>query len=196
MDVARLTTFNLDECIGRGPEHAQSYCFYMYQHLFNQLRIPGERVHLPDGTAANAERACQAYSEAIQAIGGMDLQLLGLGTNGHIGFNEPKTPFDSRTHVIELTEQTRIDNGRFFTDQREVPTHAITMGIQEILDAKEVILVATGPKKAEIMAELYHGEVSEDLPASVLKMHRNATIVMDKEAAALLPKKEGLVAGA
>lgn len=196
VDVSRLTTFNLDEYIGLGPEHAQSYCFYMYQHLFNQLRIPGERVHLPDGTAENAERACQAYTEAIQAIGGMDLQLLGIGTNGHIGFNEPKTPFDSRTHVIELTEQTRIDNGRFFTDQREVPTHAITMGIQEILEAKEVILVATGPKKAEIMAELYHGEVSEELPASVLKLHRNATIVMDKEAAALLPEEGGLAAKA
>ncbi|NWN91773.1 glucosamine-6-phosphate deaminase [Marinobacter adhaerens] len=196
VDVSRLTTFNLDEYIGLGPEHSQSYCYYMYQHLFNQLHIPGERVHLPDGTAENAEIACQAYSEAIQAMGGMDLQLLGIGTNGHIGFNEPQTPFDSRTHVIELTEQTRIDNGRFFTDQREVPTHAITMGIQEILEAKEVILVATGSKKAEIMAELYRCEVSEALPASVLKIHSNATIVMDKEAAALLPEEGDLAAKA
>lgn len=184
-DVSQLTTFNLDEYIGLSAEHPQSYSYYMCRHLFNKLRIPGQRVHLPDGMAEDVECACQAYSEAIQAIGGLDLQLLGIGSNGHIGFNEPHTCFSNCTHVVELSEQTRIDNGRFFTDQNEVPTHAITMGIQDILKAKEIILVATGSKKAGIMAELFHSVMDEALPASALKQHQNVTIVLDAEAAAL-----------
>lgn len=187
VDISRLTTFNLDEYIGLGGEHAQSYRYYMNQHLFHKLNLSGERVNLPDGTAENAKQACQAYSEGIQAAGGLDLQLLGIGSNGHIGFNEPYTCFSSRTHVIELSEQTRLDNGRFFANPNEVPTQAITMGIQDILEAREVILMAIGPKKAGIMAELFHGEVDEALPASALKRHGNVTFVLDREAAALLP---------
>ena len=121
LDLSQLTTFNLDEYIGLSPQHPQSYNYYMYQHLFNKLNIPAQNIHLPDGLANNIEQACQAYSDAIQAMGGLDLQLLGIGSNGHIGFNEPQTCFNSRTHVVELSEQTRIDNGRFFTDQNEVP---------------------------------------------------------------------------
>ncbi len=161
----------------------------MYQHLFNRLNIPAQNIHLPDGLANNIEQACQAYSGAIKAMGGLDLQLLGIGSNGHIGFNEPQTCFNSRTHVVELSEQTRIDNGRFFTDQNEVPTHAITMGIKDILDAKEVILVATGRNKTEIMAQLFNSGIDEALPASALKQHHNLTIVLDREAAALLPEQ-------
>lgn len=187
-DVSQLTTFNLDEYIGLSSEHAQSYRYYMCQNLFNKLPIPEQKVNLPDGGAEDVECACQAYSEAIQAMGGLDLQLLGIGSNGHIGFNEPHTCFSSRTHVVELSEQTRIDNGRFFADQNEVPTHAITMGIQDILEAKEIILVATGSKKAGIMAELLHSAMSEALPASALMQHQNVTIVLDTEAAALLRK--------
>lgn len=186
-DVSQLTMFNLDEYIGLSAQHTQSYCYYMYQHFYNKLRIPKERVNLPDGMAEDIERACQAYSEAIQDRGGLELQLLGIGSNGHIGFNEPQTSFSSRTHVVELSEQTRLDNGRFFTDQRQVPTHAITMGLQDILEAKEIILVATGPNKAGIMAELFRSSVDEALPASVLKQHNNVTFVLDREAAALLP---------
>lgn len=189
VDVSQLSLFNLDEYIGLGPEHAQSYRYYMDQHLFNRLEISKDRVHLPDGTAEDVERACMAYSDAIQAQGGLELQLLGIGSNGHIGFNEPQTPFDSRTHVIELTEQTRLDNGRFFSDQREVPTHAMTLGIGDILEAKEVILVATGRKKAPIMAELFHSGLDEALPASALKQHDAVTFVLDSEAAALLPRE-------
>lgn len=196
VDVSQLTTFNLDEYIGLGAEHPQSYSYYMNQHLFSKLRIPGERVNLPDGKAENAELACKAYSDAIRAAGQLDLQLLGIGSNGHIGFNEPYTCFSSRTHVIELSEKTRVDNGRFFADQNQVPTHAITMGILDILEAKEIILVATGRKKAGIMAELFHGEVDEALPASALKRHGNVTFVLDREAAALLPDELcDLVAG-
>lgn len=188
LDLSRLTTFNLDEYIGLSAQHPQSYNYYMYQHLFNQLNIPAQNVHLPDGLTTDIEATCQAYSQAISNRGGLDLQLLGIGTNGHIGFNEPKTCFNSRTHVVELSEQTRIDNGRFFSDQTEVPTHAVTMGIQDILEAKEVILVATGKNKADIMAKLFNSPIDEELPASALKKHNNLTIVLDREAAALLPQ--------
>ncbi len=189
VDLSQLTTFNLDEYMGLSAQHPQSYNYYMYQHLFNQLAIPAQNVHLPAGLANDAEAVCQAYSNAIEAIGGLDLQLLGIGSNGHIGFNEPQTCFTSRTHIVELSEQTRIDNGRFFDDQNEVPTHAITMGIQDILNAKEIILVATGRNKTEIMAQLFASEIDEALPASALKQHKNLTIVLDREAAALLPEQ-------
>ncbi len=188
LDVSQLTTFNLDEYIGLSAQHPQSYNYYMHQHLFNQFKIPEHNVHLPDGLAADIEQACLAYSSAIQSRGGLDLQLLGIGSNGHIGFNEPQTCFNSRTHVVELSEQTRIDNGRFFSDQNEMPTHAITMGILDILEAKEIILVATGPNKTDIMAQLFHSAVDEALPASALKQHSNLTIVLDREAAAALPE--------
>jgi glucosamine-6-phosphate deaminase len=161
----------------------------MCQHLFNQLNIPKHNIHLPDGLASDIEAACLAYSNAIQTMGGMDLQLLGIGSNGHIGFNEPQTCFNSRTHVVELSEQTRIDNGRFFVEQSEVPTLAITMGIKDILEAKEIILVATGRNKTDIMAQLFSSEIDERLPASALKQHSNLTIVLDREAAALLPEQ-------
>ncbi|MBF7052325.1 glucosamine-6-phosphate deaminase [Halomonas sp. KAO] len=189
-DLSRLTTFNLDEYIGLTESHVQSYRYYMDEHLFDKLNLPRERVHLPDGMAEDIDGACLAYSAAIQAAGGLDLQLLGIGSNGHIGFNEPYTRFSSRTHVIALSEQTRRDNGRFFSDQDEVPIHALTLGIQDILEAKEIMLVATGPNKAEVMAELHHSGVDEALPASALKQHDNVTIVLDREAAALLPSAE------
>nr|WP_298249118.1 glucosamine-6-phosphate deaminase [uncultured Halomonas sp.] len=186
-DLSRLTTFNLDEYIGLAASHPQSYRYFMGRHLFDKLSLTPERVHLPDGLAEDIDGACRAYSAAIQAAGGLDLQLLGIGSNGHIGFNEPHTRFSCRTHAIALSEQTRRDNGRFFNDPDEVPTHALTLGIQDILEAREVLLVATGPGKAGIMAELYRSDADEALPASALKRHPNVTIVMDSEAAALLP---------
>lgn len=189
VDVSRLTTFNLDEYIGLGAAHPQSYGYYMREHLFGRLNLAQGKVHLPDATAGGAETACRAYSEAIRAHGGLGFQLLGMGTNGHIGFNEPYTRFTRRTHVIELSEQTRLDNGRFFTDKSEVPTHAITMGIQDILEANEILLVVTGRHKAETVDQLYHSGVDEALPASALKQHPNVTVVLDSEAAALLPRQ-------
>lgn len=182
-----LTTFNLDEYMGLSADHPQSYCHYMCQHFCNKLNLSRDRFNLPDGLAEDIEAACLAYSQAIQAVGGLDFQLLGVGSNGHIGFNEPYTSFTSRTHVVELSTQTRIDNGRFFADQAEVPTHAITMGIQDILDAKEIVLVATGSNKAQVMADIFHSPIDEALPASALKQHANVTFVLDSAAAALLP---------
>ena len=189
IDVSQLTTFNLDEYIGLATGHTQSYSYFMYRHLFSQLNIPAQRVNLPNGLAKDIAGACQAYSDAIKAMGGVSLQLLGIGSNGHIGFNEPQTCFSSRTHVVELSKQTRIDNGRFFGGENEVPTHAITLGIQDILEAKEIILVATGRKKADIIAKLFHSAMDEALPASALKQHPNLTIVLDCEAAASLPQE-------
>lgn len=188
VDLSQLTTFNLDEYIGLSADHQQSYCYFMCQHLFTKLSKPVERYNLPNGLAKDIEKACQAYSHSIQIMGGLDLQLLGIGSNGHIGFNEPYTCFNSRTHVIELTEQTRIDNSRFFDNKEEMPTHAITMGIQDILEAKEILLVVTGKHKAKIMADFYGCDITEALPASALKQHPNVTLVLDEAAASLLPK--------
>ena len=189
VDLSQLPTYNLDEYIGLSAEHPQSYNYYMCQHLFNQLNIPKHNIHLPDGLASDIEAACLAYSNAIQTMGGMDLLLLGIGSTGHIGFNEPQACFNSRTHVVALSAQPRIDNGRFFVEQSEVPTLAITMGIKDILEAKEIILVATGRNKTDIMAQLFSSEIDERLPASALKQHSNLTIVLDREAAALLPEQ-------
>ena len=187
VDVSNIKTFNLDEYIGLSQEHPQSYYQFMQQHLFQPAKIGADQVTLPNGMCADVDAECASYSEKIRAAGGLDIQLLGIGTNGHIGFNEPGTSFDSRTHVIELSENTRLDNSRFFDNRDEMPTHAITMGIQDITDAKEIILVATGSHKAEIIAELYASDIDEQLPASVLKQHPRISILIDEAAAARLP---------
>lgn len=187
IDLSAVTSFNLDEYIGLAPTHEQSYHFFMQDNLFKHLGLSAEQTHLPDGTKADMAKECRHYSEAIEQAG-LDIQLLGIGTNGHIGFNEPYTTFNSRTHVIELSESTRQDNSRFFDNMDEVPTHAVTMGLADIMSAKEIILVATGAHKAEIMAQLFHSPVSEAMPASVLKQHGQVLILMDEQAASLLPK--------
>lgn len=186
IDLSAVTTFNLDEYIGLSAEHDQSYHFFMQDNLFRHLGLKAEQSTLPDGTAADMEKECRQYSELLEDAK-LDVQLLGIGTNGHIGFNEPYTAFDSRTHVVKLTENTLKDNSRFFTDVSEMPTHAVTMGLADIMAAKEVILVATGKHKAEVMAELFHSPVTEAMPASVLKQHHNVLILMDEEAASLIP---------
>lgn len=188
-DLSRLTTFNLDEYINLPTSHPQSYYYYMHQHLLDALGLDDSQAHLPSGMCSDQERECANYSAAIAAAGGLDFQLLGVGTNGHIGFNEPGTPFDSRTHVVELSANTRLDNGRFFDNQAEVPTHAITMGIRDILEAKKVVLVATGEHKAETMNLLYRTPADPQMPASVLKLHPDACIYLDPAAASRLPQE-------
>lgn len=188
IDVSGLTTFNLDEYIGLGADHPQSYRFYMQQHLFNRLAFARHRTFLPDGLCSDPATQCEQYSSLIRETGHIDLQLLGIGNNGHIGFNEPGTSFDSRTHVVQLSEQTRMDNGRFFDSMDQVPGQAITLGMQDIMESRQIILIATGSKKAEIMAELYESPVNERLPASLIKSHSNAMILLDEQAAALLPE--------
>lgn len=188
-DLSQVTTFNLDEYIGLPASHPQSYNYYMHQHLFDQLGLSEHQVNLPNGTCRDLDQECESYSAAIANAGGLDFQLLGVGTNGHIGFNEPGTAFDSLTHVIELSDNTRLDNSRFFDDPAEMPTHAITMGIQDILNAKEVVLVATGAHKADVMNLLYRTPADVNMPASALKLHPNARIYLDEAAAARLPQE-------
>lgn len=185
-DYQQVTTFNLDEYVGIAPGDRNSYRFYMGYHLFNHVNFA--RTHLPDGMASDLSLECVRYEERIADAGGIDLQLLGIGTNGHIGFNEPGTSFQSTTHVVALTEATRQANARFFDHPGEVPTHAITMGIATIMKSKQIILLASGGKKADILYRLATGEVDEQVPASILKQHAQVTIIAD--AAALQKVKE------
>lgn len=187
LDLSRLVSFNLDEYVGLGGDHPQSYAAYMRQHLFKHVGFNESRHHLPDGQARNLEEHCLEYSAKMQQHGGIDLQLLGVGSNGHIGFNEPGTAFDSRCHVVQLSEQTRIDNSRFFDDDAVVPASAITMGMQDIMAAREILLIATGAGKAPILAEYHQNDVTEAIPFTVLKRHPRATIILDEAAASLLP---------
>lgn len=190
LDVSRLTSFNLDEYMGLSADHPKSYSAYMREHLFRHLNFDESRLHLPDGLAKNLNEHCMAYSARMQQHGGIELQLLGVGGNGHIGFNEPGTAFDSRCHVVQLEEQTRLDNSRFFGNNVIVPGRAITMGLSEIMAAREILLVATGETKADIMAQWYENEITEAIPFTILKRHPKVKIILDDAAAHLLPGHE------
>ncbi len=178
-----VTTFNLDEYVGLDGDHDQSYRYFMNHNLFNHIDIDKAHTHVPSGL--NIEAASQ-YDKDIEAAGGIDLQILGIGSNGHIAFNEPGTPLDSLTHVVKLDDSTRKDNARFFTSIDEVPTHAVSMGLASIMKAKKIVLIATGAKKAQAIKALVEGEVTSSLPVSILKNHKDATIYVDEEAASLL----------
>ena len=179
------TSFNLDEYVGLPPTHDQSYCYFMEHNLFSHIDLPHERISVPSGLDTSAD-ALAGYDAAIEAAGGIDLQLLGLGGNGHIGFNEPGTPFELGTHVVELTERTRRDNARFFTSIDEVPTHAATMGVKTVMHARAILLLAFGQAKAEAVRASFAGPVTPEVPASVLQLHPNVTVFCDEEAAKLL----------
>ncbi|MGM7634384.1 glucosamine-6-phosphate deaminase [Bacillus sp. Hm123] len=178
----QVTTFNLDEYIGLPKEDHNSYYAFMKKHLFDHIDVLAENVHLPSGEKADLSAECTAYEALIHEAGGIDVQVLGIGGNGHIGFNEPGTPFDSLTHTIELDESTREANARFFNSLEEVPTQAITMGIQTIMSAKEIVLLASGAAKVEAISNLLLGEVTEEFPASCLHQHPNVTIIVDEAA--------------
>jgi glucosamine-6-phosphate deaminase len=182
----QILTVNLDEYIGISPEHEQSYHFYMKKRLFDHIQIPPENTYLPDGQAEDLEEECKRYDERIESLGGIDLQLLGIGVNGHIGFNEPGTPFDSKTHIVELSESTRKANARFFNTLEEVPKKAITMGIETIMKSKKILLLASGLKKAPIIRKLFQEGITEEIPASVLKKHENVVLIADEEALSLV----------
>jgi len=186
LSFSRVTTFNLDEYVGLPPDHPQSYHYYMFHNLFDHVDVRRENVHIPDGMAEDLDEECRRYEEAIKEAGGIDLQLLGIGRNGHIGFNEPGSPFDSRTRVVKLSEQTRKDNARFFNSIDEVPTHAITMGIGTIMEARRIILIASGEAKADAIAKAVKGPKTVDVPASALQDHPDCLFIIDKEAASLL----------
>ena len=187
VDFSGLTVFLLDEYVGLASENPQSYRSTIRREVTNDLGIAADRVFGPAGDASDPEEACQRYEEQIAAAGGIALQLLGIGRNGHIGFNEPGTAFGMRTHVTELSEDTREDNARFFDSLADVPTHALTQGPATILNAGRSVLIATGAAKASAVARAFVGAVSVDCPASVLRTHPDVRVVVDTAAAAALP---------
>ncbi|PSR23984.1 MAG: glucosamine-6-phosphate deaminase [Sulfobacillus acidophilus] len=182
LSFAHVTTINLDEYVGLPATHPQSYRRFMHEHLFDRIDIPLAQTYVPDGMAINIDDECERYDAVLDTYP-IDLQILGIGRNGHIGFNEPDISLKTRTHVIDLTEDTIKANARFFPDVNRVPTRAITMGIQSILQAKAIILMAFGSDKADAVRRALSGEVSTEVPASFLQMHPNVTFVLDEEAA-------------
>jgi glucosamine-6-phosphate deaminase len=187
----RVCTYNLDEYVGIDPEDSNSYRYFMEEHLFAHINVPESQIHIPDGTAEKLEAECERYDVELNRGEGVDIQILGIGSNGHIGFNEPGTSFTSHTHIVKLAETTRKANARFFQRLEDVPTHAITMGIASILKAKQIILLVSGVDKAEVMKQLLTtDEVDEELPASALKNHHNVTILADEEALSLMKKED------
>ena len=186
LDFSRVTTFNLDEYVGQPATHDQSYRYFMRENLFRHINIDPARTHVPDGTAPDLHAECRDYEARIAAAGGIDLQLLGLGRNGHIGFNEPTGSLRSRTWIKILSEQTLRDNSAVFGDFASMPRHAITMGIGTILDARRVLLLAFGPAKARAVADLVEGPLAAICPASALQLHPRATVMVDEASAAAL----------
>lgn len=183
VDFSNIRTFNLDEYIGLPPDHPQSFRHFMDQQLFQSINVDPERTFVPDGLASDVAQACSQYEAMIRDAGGIDLQLLGIGHNGHIAFNEPGSAADSRTRQVALTDETIENNARFFESIDQVPRHAITMGIGTILEAREIVLLALGEGKAEAVAKMVHGPITEQHPASLLRRHRNVTAVLDAAAA-------------
>jgi glucosamine-6-phosphate deaminase len=175
----KICTFNLDEYVGLEGSHPQSYLYFMRQHLFNHIDISPENTFIPNGKAEDTMKECERYEELIKEKGGIDLQILGIGQNGHIGFNEPGTSFSSRTHIIQLTESTRQANSRFFSSMDEVPTHAVTVGIQTIMESRKILLLVSGQAKMEAFKRLLSDEIDESFPASVLKLHNDVTVITD-----------------
>jgi len=183
LDFSRASAFALDEYVGLPAGHPESYREVVRREFTNRVNIAAENVHGPDGRADDIPAACEAYEQAIAAAGGVDLQLLGLGTDGHIGFNEPGSSFASRTRIKSLVEQTRRDNARFFNSLSEVPHHVITQGLGTIMEARHAILLATGAQKAQAVRDFVEGPVAAICPASVLQFHPHATVLLDEAAA-------------
>ncbi len=190
LDWSRVTTFNLDEYLGLSTEHPQSYHHFMWSNLFSHINIRPENVHIPDGMTRNVAAFCEEYEQRIKAAGGIDLQLLGIGSDGHIGFNEPTSSLASRTRIKTLTENTRRDNARFFAEGEEVPKHVLTMGIGTIMEARVNLLLAFGDNKADAVVEAVEGPVSAMNPASVLQLHRTAIFCIDEPAASSLKRAD------
>lgn len=186
LDFSKITTFNLDEYVGLPPEHDQSYHYFMWENLFKHINVDRRFVHIPMGMAQNIEAHCEWYEEQIEKAGGIDLQILGIGANGHIAFNEPGSSLGSRTRIKTLTGTTREANARFFKNPHEVPKYAITMGVGTIMDAKQLLLLANGEGKAEAIAATCEGPITAACPASIVQLHRYAYVIVDEAAAAKL----------
>ncbi len=182
IDFSQVTTVNLDEYKGLDHENDQSYYYFMRENLFKHVNIDMNNTNVPNGMEPDAEKACEAYNEIIHSVGQIDLQLLGIGHDGHIGFNEPADYFPKETHCVDLTETTINANARFFATKEDVPTQAYTMGIQTIMSAKKVLMVASGADKADIIAQAFFGPVTPQVPASILQFHPDFILVADEAA--------------
>ncbi len=182
IDFSKVHSVNLDEYCGLSTEHEQSYRNYMNTNFFSQVNIPIENTNVPNGLAKDIDAECRRYDNVISSLGGIDLQLLGIGHTGHIGFNEPDDDFDKTTHCVKLKQKTIDANARFFDNAADVPQYAITMGIKAIMQAKKILLVANGASKAEILCRSLFGPITPEVPASILQLHNDLTVVADEEA--------------
>ena len=190
LDFSRVVTFNLDEYVGLPVNHPQSYHFFMHEHFFRHVNIPPHNINIPSGTTSNYPAFCEWYEKRIADCGGIDVQILGIGTDGHIAFNEPTSSLSSRTRLKTLSRQTIDDNARFFDRREDVPVYAITMGVGTILDARKLLLVASGEAKAKAVAQAVEGPVTSMVTASALQLHRDAIVIVDEAAAAGLTMRD------
>lgn len=186
IDFEEIVTFNLDEYYDLDKENEQSYDYYMKSNFFNHINIKSENTNIPNGKANDIFKEAMNYERKIRNAGGLDLQVLGIGRNGHIGFNEPDLKFEASTHMVKLDEQTIKDNSRFFDNIEDVPTKAISMGVKTIMHAKKIILLASGKEKADAIYEAIYGKITPNLPASVLQLHPDVVFIVDKEASSRL----------
>ncbi|MEM2088488.1 MAG: glucosamine-6-phosphate deaminase [Thermoproteota archaeon] len=190
LDFSKIVTFNLDEYYGLAPNHPQSYHYFMFENFFNHININPKNVHIPDGLAKDVKAFCEKYEAEIKKAGGIDLQILGIGRDGHIAFNEPGAPLMGRTTLIALAEETIRDNARFFKNADEVPRLAITMGCGTIMEARKIVLLANGEGKADAIAATVEGPVTSQITASILQMHPDTIVIVDEPAASKLKRKD------
>ncbi len=190
LDFSEITSVNLDEYVGLSADNPQSYAYFMHHHLFDHVNILPEHINIPNGLAKDVALECARYNQIIQAQNGIDLQLLGIGANGHIGFNEPGEAFEKETHLVQLTEETIQANSRFFDSIDEVPKYALSMGIKSIMQAKHILLVASGKGKADALKKSLFGPVTPEVPASILQLHNHVTVVADVDAYSAIAEME------
>lgn len=186
IDFSNVTTFNLDEYYGLDENDPQSYHYFMMDKLLNHINVARENIHIPSSLAPDMQKECDDYEKKIKDAGGIDLQVLGIGRNGHIGFNEPNVKFEAKTHMVELQNDTIHANARFFNSVEEVPTKAISMGIQTIMQAKKILLIANGEGKADAIYKTLQGDITPQVPASILQLHHNVVVILDEKAASKL----------
>jgi glucosamine-6-phosphate deaminase len=181
LDLSQVITFNLDEYLGLSPDHPQSYHYYMYENFFNHVNIEEKNIHIPKGDTKDPVRQCLNYEKEIEKVGGIDLQILGIGVNGHVGFNEPDINLEAKTHVIQLSDDTIKANSRFFKNLDEVPKKAITMGMATIMKSKKIILMAWGAEKKKPILKVISGHIATEVPASLLQVHNDVILIVDKK---------------
>jgi glucosamine-6-phosphate deaminase len=190
IDFSQAMSFNLDEYYGISKDKKQSYHSFMKETFFDHINIPEDKRFIPDGLAEDVETECRNYDKSIIEMGGIDIQVLGIGVNGHIGFNEPNINFEAKTHLVNLDEQTIKDNARFFDSIDEVPRQAISMGMKTIMQSKKIVLLASGKNKADAIQKTIEGKITSDLPASLLQIHKDVVIIVDKEAGEKLSRRD------